>query len=197
MKIKNRYILIAICVSVIIGAVLSMCLFVNSEFRQVFKSTKEYKYVLGTNGKFKTNYIGYNHVFPDELPQSAKVKKFYYEYFHEANENYLGYLVYDCNDKDYKKEYERLEKIGKENCQKVYGTKSFPLKAVAIKSSPKYGMIYALADEKNKRFIYVDIQFLDYYMDVNYTKIIPNKYLPIGFEAGPSNQTRLKKCGLL
>lgn len=197
MKIKKMYILIALCVSITIGAVLSMCLFINSEFRQVFRNTKEYKYVLGTNGKFKTNYIGYNNIFPDELPQSAKVKKFYYEYFHEANKNFLGYLEYDCNEKDYKKEYKRLKKIGNTDCPNVYGTKKFPYKAIAVKASSKYGMIYALADEKKKRFIYVDLQFLDYYMDVNYKKIVPNKYLPIGFEAGPSNQTRLKKCGLL
>lgn len=193
---KKIYILIALCLSILVGAVLSMCLFVNSEFRQVFKSVKEYTYVMGTNGKFKSNYIGYNNIFPDQLPQSAKVEKFYYEYFHEVNKNFLGYLVYDCNDSDYQREYKRLKKIGNENCQKVYGTKKFPLKAVAVKSSSKYGMIYALADEKKKRFIYVDMQFLDYYMDVNYKKVVPDKYLPIGFEAGPSNKTRKEKCDL-
>lgn len=50
-----------------------------------------------------------------------------------------------------------------------------------------------MADKENNRLIYVGINFCDYFTDINYKKIIDEKYLPINFNAKIGNSTQKKK----
>ena len=99
-KTKKHYMGMALCISTVIGLFLSLAIYWHCDKRQVYKERKEYGYVLGAHGKYKANYIGYNDVFPNQIPNSAKVEKFHYEYLKTWSDNYLGYLVIHCNQKD-------------------------------------------------------------------------------------------------
>lgn len=149
----------------------------------------QYETILGKDGKYKNNYIAYNDIFPDEMPDSAAVEAFYYEYYNPWDANYLGYLVYHCDAEDYMAEYERLKQIESSETYDDYGTLIFPYELCAVYAS-SYGLIYALADNVNSRFIYVELEFCNYFTDIIYEDIVDEKYLPEGFDAKPGNPTR-------
>lgn len=49
--------------------------------REKVGDISQYEDVLGENGRYKNNYIGYNDIFPYQIPESAEVEKFYFEYY--------------------------------------------------------------------------------------------------------------------
>ncbi len=53
----------------------------------------------------------------------------------------------------------------------------------AVYADSYNGYNYALADEENSRLIYVEINFCNYFSDINYEKIIDKEHLPINFDA--------------
>lgn len=161
---------------------------------------KDYNKYFGDNGKYRQNYLrwfgcnGTNNIdiFPESTPDSAKVEDFCYYYFNPFDPNVVLYLVYTCNDEDFIKETERLSKLNSDKDYLIYGSTGFnyPVSAVCANDS---GYIYALADKENNRLIYVGINFCDYFTDINYKKIIDEKYLPINFNAKIGNSTHKKK----
>lgn len=154
--------------------------------RDVKDSTKDitkYEKYLGALGKFKEHSNRYNDIFPDEIPKSAKVEQFCYDYYNLWDSNYLGYLAYTCDDKDYQKEYHRLTMIDSSQNKYIDGATSFPYELCAVYADNNNGYIYALTDSKYKRFIYIELQYHDHFSDIDYDKIIDVKYLPTGFTA--------------
>ncbi len=149
----------------------------------------QYETLLGKDGKYKHNYIGYNDIFPNKLPDSAEVEEFYYEYYNPWDANYLGYLVYQCEDEDYTEEYSRLKKLDRSENYNDYGEIVFPYELCAVYAD-HYGIIYGLADKENNRFIYMELEFCNYFTDIDYEEIVDEKYLPEGFNAKPGNATR-------
>lgn len=149
----------------------------------------QYETLLGKDGKYKHNYIGYNDIFPNKLPDTAVVEEFYYAYYNPWDANYLGYLVYQCEDEDYTKEYNRLKKLDRSETYNDYGEIVFPYELCAVYAD-SYGIIYGLADRENNRFIYVELEFCNYFTDIDYEEIVDEKYLPEGFDAKPGNATR-------
>ncbi|MDD2973255.1 MAG: hypothetical protein PHE02_14120 [Lachnospiraceae bacterium] len=147
---------------------------------------RKYQYVLGADGKYKDNLLGYNNIFPDKIPDKAQVEEFYYQYYNPWDPNYLGYLVYTCDAETYEKEYQRLQGLESTSDNQVYGVKSFPYQLCAVTAND-YGLRYALADGENHRLIYVEIAFCNYFTDIDYQKVIQQKYLPIGFDASSDN----------
>ncbi len=158
----------------------------------VYTSISDYEKLYGEGGRYKEKYIGYNDIYPDNIPDSAEVETFYHAHVSLWDDSYLGYLVYNCDEKDYDMEYERLSEIESSENTLVYSATGFPYELCAVYADECYGYIYALADEENNRFIYVDIQFCNYFADIPYEKIIPEQYLPFDFDAKQGNQTRLE-----
>lgn len=144
-----------------------------------------------TSLKTGESYLAFNAIFPEKLPDTAKVEEFYYEYYNPWDPCYLGYLVFTCDEKDYKLELERLEKQPRQKNHLVYGAVSFPYPIAAVYAGD-FGYIYALADTENSKLIYVEITFCNYISDIDYEKIIPAKYLPTGFDARKGNSTRIE-----
>ncbi len=151
----------------------------------------QYERFLGENGEHKDNYIGYNDIFPNELPDSAEVSKFNSICKAGLDDHYLSYLVYTCSDEDYSAEQERLSKIKSSENPNVYGTKGFDsgYELCAVYAG-EYGIIYALTDETDNEYVYVAIEFTDYICDIKYESIIEKEHLPIGFDAGDDNAVR-------
>ena len=56
-----------------------------------------------------------------------------------------------------------------------------------------YAIIYAMTEPDTHTFIYVEIQFCNFYTDTDYNKIIDAKYLPYDFDALKDNPMYKKK----
>ncbi|WP_346905993.1 hypothetical protein [Clostridium sp.] len=161
---------------------------------------RDYNEYFGDNGKYRQKYdksfgnngMNNNDIFPKSIPDSAKVENFYYYYYNPFDPNFVSYLVYTCSDEDFIEETERLSKLNSSKDYLIYGSTGFnyPVSAVYANES---GYIYTLADKENKRLIYVEINFCNYVTDINYKKIIDEKYLPINFDAKKGNSTQKKK----
>ncbi|KIE44571.1 hypothetical protein U732_116 [Clostridium argentinense CDC 2741] len=161
---------------------------------------RDYNEYFGDSGKhrqkhdksFGNNSKNTDDIFPKNIPDSAKVENFYYYYYNPFDPNFVSYLVYTCSDEDFIKETERLSKIDSSKDYLIYGATGFnyPVSAVYANES---GYTYALADKENKKLIYVEINFCNYFTDINYEKIINEKYLPINFDAKKGNSTQKKK----
>lgn len=143
----------------------------------------DYNKYFGQNGEHK------NEIFPNTIPNSAKIEDFYYYYYNPFDKNYVSYLVYSCNDEDYAKEIDRLSNVSSSKDYLIYNASGFNYPVCAIYAD-NYGYLYALADEENKKLIYVEINFCNYFSDIDYEDIIDKKYLPIDFNAKPDNPTR-------
>lgn len=116
------------------------------------------------------------------------MEDFYYEYYNPWDPCYLSYLVYSCDEKDYKAETERLKQLLPSKDYLIYGATDFPYPLLAVNASD-LGYIYALADEARQEIIYVELTFYNHYTDIDYEKVIPEKYLPRGFDAKQGNPT--------
>lgn len=150
--------------------------------KDMVTDTRFYEDYIGKDGKYKDNYLPYNDIFPDSIPENAQVEDFRYFYYNPWDGNYMGYLVYTCDDETYAIEHDRLLNIESTERKYIYGATEFPYELCAVYASD-YGYIYALADENNKRFIYVELQFCNSFTDIDYEKYIDTKYLPTGFNA--------------
>lgn len=151
----------------------------------------EYELYLGEDGKYKHNYLAYNDIFPDTVPESAEVEMFNNICEDGIDKHYLSYLVYTCSDDDFTAERERLADLNSTDYN-VYGTTGFnsDYELCAVYADEYYGMIYALADPADNRLVYVAIEFTDNICDIDYDAIIDSSHLPIGFDAKWGNPTR-------
>jgi hypothetical protein len=170
----------------IIAIVITMFIVIFMFWTEKYKTTNisDYSKYLGQDGKHK------NDIFPYSIPSSAKIEDFCYYYYNPFDPNYVSYLVYSCNDEDYKKETERLSKIKSSKDYLIYSATGFNYPICAVYADGYKGYIYALADKENNKLIYVEINFYNYFSDINYENIIDKKYLPIGFNAKSGNPTR-------
>lgn len=176
----------------VIGIIITMVVGIIPHGKTYDGDIDRYEALLGVDGEYKSNYLGYNDIFPDEIPDSAMVEEFYYKYYNKWDACYLGYLVYTCDEADYTEEYNRLAAIDSDEEYQVYGITGFPYELCAIYADDYYGVIYAMADEENQRFIYVSLEFCNYFTDIRYKQIISQEYLPYGFDAYPDNARKLK-----
>ena len=148
----------------------------------------QYEKYLGAEGKYKEHFNTYNNIFPDVIPEKAEVKDFIYYYYNPWDACYMGYLVYSCDADTYKAEYERLKALSSSEDIYIYGATEFPYELCTVYADDYYGYIYALADEANHQFIYVELQFCNGFSDIDYEKYIPKEHLPKGFSAKPENK---------
>ena len=124
-------------------------------------------------------------IFPSSI-KDLDVKDFKMVYYDPWDKQYLAYLVVDYDEDTYKKEVNRLEKIGIDKYIGYYGVTGFSkYKLLAMEADPYYGFVYAIT--KNNQIIYVELIFCNYFMDINYKKHINNDYLPDGFDATTDN----------
>lgn len=139
--------------------------------------------------KTRESYLVISDIFPEKLPDSAEAEDFYYEYYNPWDPCYLGYLVYSCDEEDYQAESARLQQIPMPENYLIYGATDFPYPLLAVNVSD-YGYIYAMADETQKKIIYVELTFCNYFTDIDYESVIPKEYLPAGFDAKQGNFAR-------
>ena len=160
----------------------------NIDSKEKVTDISQYEKYLGAGGRYKEHYETYNDIFPDVIPENAQVKDFIYYYYNPWDACYMGYLVYSCDEDMYTAEYERLKALSSSEDIYIYGATDFPYKLCAVYADDYYGYIYALADEANHQFIYVELQFCNGFSDIDYENYIPKEHLPKGFSAKPENK---------
>lgn len=106
------------------------------------------------------------------------------------NENYTGRKNYTFSEEDYETEYARLKSLKSSENYNTYGITGFPYELCAAMTDDYSGIIYALTDKESRKFIYVDIEFCNFFTDIDYKKVIDEKYLPYGFDAEEDNERR-------
>lgn len=179
------------------AAVILISLFTE---KNVVTDVGEYEKYFGPQGIHRSNsteaweetresYLVLNDIFPEKLPDSAEVEDFYYEYFNPWDPCYLCYLVYSCDEEDYKAETDRLKQIKMPEDYLIYGSTGFPYPPLAVNAG-RNGYIYAMAEDVQNKIIYVELTFHNFFTDIDYERVIPKEYLPIGFDAKTDNPYR-------
>ncbi len=187
MKLPNKKVIIIVMIATLlaIAAVglkdVAVKLFKGSISEHVIEIDK-YESVLGENGKYKEHFYRYNDIFPDKIEEDWKVEEFCYSYFNLADPCYMGYLVLELDENAFVQESTRLKNLQSSENRYIYDTTGFHYDALAIYADDYYGYIYALADYDNSQIIYVELQFCNGIMDINYYETIEEKHLPIGFD---------------
>ena len=126
-------------------------------------------------------------IWPVKISDKMDVKDYKMVYYNPWDSQYLGYLVVQYPDAEYKAEVERLRSYKSTEYKGYYGvTGKSDYELLAINADPYYGFIYAMADEDNT-IIYAEQVFCNYFMDLKYEKYMPKDYFLDGFDATPDN----------
>lgn len=162
---------------------------------EVDKDVSHYNQYFGENVKYEyTNRLGMDvSIFPEEIVEEMRVEDFITVYYNPFDPQYLSYLVVSYEESAYKQEIERLQAYESTDYLGNYGATGFAeaYTLEAINADDYQGFVYALSDGKDT-IIYVELLFCNYFYDLNYKKYIPEKYLPIGFDATQDNEYKFE-----
>ena len=137
-------------------------------------------------------------IFPEEITEDMNVLDYKMVYYNPWDAQYLSYLTVEYSDLDYESEVNRLENYASTDYIGNYGVTGFAEEGnpLAIYADDYQGFVYAIRTPGEENTItYVEIIFCNYFMDLDYTKYIPNEYLPEGFDATKGNAYRKKMLG--
>jgi hypothetical protein len=142
----------------------------------------EYRNYFGHIEAEQTGFFSLLEIFPKEIPQSAKVKDYYYFCNNGLLDNsYQLYLVCAYDENDFALEQERLESIElrfrDESHKPIITDTGFGYRAVVTIFAYKDSFEYALIDSENKTIIYVFAQSMG--IDES---VVSQKYRMQGFQ---------------
>ena len=130
-------------------------------------------------------------IWPEKITDNMDVRDFLMIYYNPFDANYLGYLTVKYEESDFSEEVKRLEEYPSTEYMGNYGSTGFQKYDVLAMNASDNGFVYALTNRKDT-IIYVEMIFPGYGMDIEYTKYIPEEYLPEGLDISADNPTRLK-----
>lgn len=160
---------------------------------EVHDNVKEYQmYRTGEQAKeeYRDKWGMDESIWPKKITTDMDVQDYKMVYYNPWDAQYLGYMAVKYDDTAYESERKRLEDHHSTEYLGYYGVKGFEnYELLAMYADDYYGFVYALTDGKNE-IIYVEMIFCNYFMDLDYTKYIPQKYLPTGFDATKDNPYR-------
>lgn len=145
-------------------------------------------------------------IFPQAISDDVQVEDYKMVYYNPWDAQYLSCLVVQYDQEGYRNELKRLKNIFTEEYKGLYGAEGFNenYELLAMNADQTYGFIYALTDKldgdesideniginENRRIIYIEILFCNYFMDLEYENYIDTEFLPIGFDASEDNEYR-------
>lgn len=187
---RKKYIVITLIIIASVGVITFLNYILG--IAQTVRKTELYEQYFGENGEHRENGLLENQIFPVSIPSSAEVEKFVYRHEDLMDPSDAAILVYTCDEEDYQTEMLRLEELGtkEEDAYGVYGITGFPYEVVAVEADDTYGVVYAMTDSEERRIIYVENTYCNYFSDINYEWYIGRKYLPEGYDAAPGNPVR-------
>ena len=128
-------------------------------------------------------------IFPASV-DGLNVEDFKMIHYDPFDEQFISYLVVNYDSESYRAELERLQELGIDDYEGMFGSTGFSYyNLLAMRADSYQGLIYALTDNQS-RIIYVELIFCNYYFDIPYQKEIPLEYLPDGFDATEDNPYR-------
>ena len=131
-------------------------------------------------------------IWPLTIDDVSDVVDYKMVYYNPWDEQYLGYLVMNYSDEDYAAEAARLIEYPSTDYVGYYSVvEEYTYKLLAVYADKYNGFVYALTDGHN-RIIYAEEIFCNYFMDLDYTKYIPEDYLLDGFDVTRDNPYRKK-----
>lgn len=151
----------------------------------------EYELYYGSEAEHRiSNQMVDVSIFPEEISEGAEVENFSFNYYNPWDPNYTTLLVLTYDDAECEIELQRLSEIESTSEEDwTYGVTGFPYELCAITSN-EYGIVYAMTDPDENRFIYAEISFCNFFSDMDYEEIIGEDYLPEGFDATEENPVR-------
>lgn len=135
-------------------------------------------------------------IFPERITEKMHVTDYKMVYYDPWDAQYLSYLVAEYDEAGYHEETERLKKYASTEYIGYYGAEGFPegCTLLAMEADPYHGFVYALKTGE-RQIVYVELIFCNYFMDLDYTEMIPGEYLPLGFDAAKDNPYREQMLG--
>ncbi|MBQ4282640.1 MAG: zf-HC2 domain-containing protein, partial [Lachnospira sp.] len=90
-------------------------------------------------------------IFPEKITDDMSVKDFKSVYYNPFDPQYLGYLVVDYKESDYKREVNRLKEYNSTEYLGNYGVTGFDedYTLLAVCADDYYGFVYALTDNED------------------------------------------------
>lgn len=206
---KQRLKVVVVTSVVLLGAVVWIALLLGiaclmmakiSEEAEIYQDTdvSHYQWYMGENAKeeYARKMVGDESIFPEEITEEMVVTDYKMVYYNPWDPQYLSYLVAEYNETAYEAEVERLNAYPSTEYLGYYSVEGFrdEYELLAMKASSDFGFIYALA-AGDRQIIYVELLFCNYFYDIDYQDMIPQEYLPVGFDATVENPHRKQKLG--
>ena len=135
-------------------------------------------------------------IFPEEITDEMHVADYKMVYYNPWDKQYLSYMVVEYDEEAYNAEIERLREYESTEYLGYYGAAGFAdgYELLAMEADSYQGFVYALGMGE-RRIVYVELIFCNYFMDLDYQEMIPSEYLPVGFDAALDNSYRERMLG--
>lgn len=160
--------------------------------------TQYEQYMIGDDSKeaYRNKWGMDETIFPDKITDDMNVKDYKMVYYNPFDAQYLGYLVVEYDEVDYKTEVQRLKEYESTDYLGNYGVTGFneDYTLLAMYADDYQGFVYALTDNKDT-IVYVELIFCNYFYDLKYEEYMPAEYFPEGFDATKDNAYRKKMMG--
>ena len=130
-------------------------------------------------------------IFPEEITDEMQVTDYKMVYYNPWDAQFLSYLVVEYDGEAYNAEVERLKGYDSTGYTGYYGVEGFSegCTLLAMEADSYHGFVYALGTG-DRQIVYVELIFCNYFYDLDYKSMIPEEYLPVGFDAGKDNPYR-------
>lgn len=162
---------------------------------KITTSIDQYNDVIGKSaiGEYADKWGMSEEIFPENI-DGLNTTEFLMVYYDPWDAQYLSKLIITYQPEEYIAEFDRLSRIGISEYKGVYNAEGFnsEYELVAMNADSYQGLVYALTDKKDT-IIYIEMIFCNYFMDIDYTKYIEEKYLPLSFDATNDNSYRKMK----
>lgn len=179
---------------------LAAFLAVDSQAAEIYEDTdvNHYSRYMGESAEkeYADKWNMKEEIFPEKITADMQVTDYKMVYYNPWDAQYLSYLVVEYEAEAYRAEAERLKKYASTEYLGYYGAEGFAegWKLLAMEADPYYGFVYALETE-DRKIVYVELIFCNYFMDLDYGEMIPEAWLPVGFDATRENPYRKQMLG--
>lgn len=193
-------VLLGVLIRLIAVGGLAVFLAVDGQAAEIYEDTdvNHYSRYMGENAEkeYADKWNMKEEIFPEKITADMQVADYKMVYYNPWDAQYLSYLVVEYEAEAYRAEVERLEKYASTEYLGYYGAEGFAegWKLLAMEADPYYGFVYALETE-DRKIVYVELIFCNYFMDLDYGEMIPEVYLPVGFDATRKNPYRKQMLG--
>ena len=193
-------ILLVVIIRLAVLGVAFASLIVNSMKAEVYEDTDVSHYLWYMGDGAKKEYVrkwGMDEsIFPKDISGDMNILDYKMVYYDPWDAQYLSYLVVEYAEEGYKLEEERLKQYESTEYRGYFCTEGFSdeYTLLAIRANPDYGLIYAITGG-NYQIAYVEMIFCNYFYDIDYKTMIPEEYLPVGFDATVESPYRQQRLG--